>query len=213
MQRHTGNQHIPSDIIALGIDPPEEYSAERFREKFNIKGPFVTYLGRLVSEKGVDQLLDYFVQYKETTQQDLTLVLMGKGPIEIPDRPDIITTGFVTDQEKYDGLAAAELLILPSKWESLSIIILEAWLVGTPVLVNAECSVTLAQTKRSQGGMYYRTFDEFSQMVQCMLGDKALQASLAAQGRQFVLDNYSWDTIIKKYQALFEMIESDPRGG
>ncbi len=212
VERLTGNWHIPSDIVAMGVDEPEDYSADRFREKFGVQGPFITYLGRLVAEKGVDQLIQDFIRYKELYPGDLSLVLMGKGNSPVPDRPDIIATGFVTEQDKFDGLAAAEILILPSKWESLSIIILESWLVNTPVMVNAECSVTVEQTKRSQGGMYYRTFEEFSQMVQAITQDKKLQDGLGANGRQFVLDNYVWDKIVQKYEKLFEMIESEPRG-
>ncbi len=212
VERLTGNWHIPSDIVAMGVDEPEDYSAERFREKFGVQGPFITYLGRLVAEKGVDQLIQDFIRYKDTHPSELSLVLMGRGNSPVPDRPDIITTGFVTEQDKFDGLAAAEILILPSKWESLSIIILEAWLVKTPVMVNAECSVTVEQTQRSQGGMYYRTFDEFSRMVETITQDKELQSRLGENGRQFVLDNYVWDKIVQKYEKLFEMIKSEPRG-
>lgn len=211
VERLTGNQHIPSSIVAMGVDEPEEYSAERFRKKFQIQGPFITYLGRLVAEKGVDRLIQDFIRYKEIYSDDLTLVLMGKGNVIIPDRPDIIATGFVTDQEKYDGLAAADLLVLPSKWESLSIIILEAWLVGTPVLVNSECVVTVTQAKRSQGGLYYHTFEEFAGSVQRLTQDKKLQNALAANGRKFVLENYKWETIIEKYKQLFKMIVDKDR--
>lgn len=206
VERLTGNQHVPSSIVAMGVDEPKAYSAERFRQKFNIQGPFITYLGRLVAEKGVERLIRDFIRYKELYPSDLKLVLMGKGNVIVPDRPDIIATGFVTDQEKYDGLAAADLLVLPSKWESLSIIILEAWLVHTPVLVNSECVVTVTQAKRSQGGLYYYTFEEFTESIQRLVSDKALQSALAANGRKFVLENYNWETIIDKYKQLFQMI-------
>ncbi|MFT5194746.1 MAG: glycosyltransferase involved in cell wall biosynthesis [Candidatus Promineifilaceae bacterium] len=210
VERLTGNHHIPSAIVALGVDEPEGYSAERFRQKFGVNGPFITYLGRLVAEKGVDRLIQDFIQYKKIYPSDLVLVLMGKGNLTIPDRPDIIVTGFVTDQEKYDGLAAADLLVLPSKWESLSIIILEAWLVGTPVLVNFESVVTVAQAQRSQGGLYYRTFEEFAGLLRRIILDKELQTALAANGRKFVLENYNWEIIVEKYRQLFKIVMSEP---
>ncbi len=212
VERFTGNGHIPSDTVGIGINEPEEFSAERFRQKFNVPGPFITYLGRLVADKGVDQLIDEFMQLKATHPSELALVLMGKGDVVVPERPDIIQTGFVTEQDKFDGLAAAEMLIVPSKWESLSMISMEAWLVGTPVLVNSDCGVMVEQMRRSQGGLHYRTAEEFSHIIKTISSDPTLKAQLATNGRRFVLENYSWDIIVSKYKKLFEMIAADPRG-
>lgn len=211
VERFTDNQHIPSTTVGIGINEPHDFSAERFREKYNIPGKFITYLGRLVADKGVDRLIRDFVDLKRTEPSDLSLVLMGKGNVEVPDRPDIIQTGFVTEQDKFDGLAAADLLVLPSKWESLSMICMEAWLVGTPVLVNSDCGVMVHQVRRSKAGLHYRTAAEFNRIVQRIMSDDQLSNSLAANGRRFVLDHYSWDSIIEKFEQLFEMILSKPR--
>ena len=212
VERFTDNYHIPSKIVGIGINEPPEYSAERFRKKYNIKGKFITYLGRIVADKGVDRLIRDFIEMKEADPTDLSLVLIGKGNLEIPNRPDIIATGFVTEQDKFDGLAAAELLVLPSKWESLSMISMEAWLVGTPNLVNSDCGVMVHQVRRSQAGLHYRTASEFNHIVKRIAEDEQLRNGLAANGRRFVLEHYSWDIIIEKFEQLFEMILSKQRG-
>ncbi|MEM8859041.1 MAG: glycosyltransferase family 1 protein, partial [Chloroflexota bacterium] len=104
VERMTDNQHIPSLTVGIGINEPPEYSADRFREKYGIQGKFITFVGRLVAEKGLDRLLMDFDFYKSQHDDDLTLVLMGKkGPLELPNRPDIVHTGFVTEQDKFDG--------------------------------------------------------------------------------------------------------------
>lgn len=212
VERFTDNQHIPSKIVGIGINEPPDFSADRFRQKYNIKGKFITYLGRLVAEKGVDRLIREFIEMQQAEPSELSLVLMGKGNVEIPDRPDIIATGFVTEQDKFDGLAAADLLVLPSKWESLSMISMEGWLVGTPNLVNSDCGVMVHQVKRSQAGLHYRTAAEFKHIVQRITTDKSLRQRLAANGRRFVLEHYSWDIIIEKFVQLFELITSKQRG-
>ncbi|MFK7803479.1 MAG: glycosyltransferase family 4 protein [Anaerolineae bacterium] len=214
VERFTDNQHIPSKIVGIGINEPEAFSADRFRQKYKVPGKFITYLGRLVADKGVDKLIQDFIQLKEADPSELSLVLMGKvgkGNVEVPDRPDIIQTGFVTEQDKFDGLAAADLLVLPSKWESLSMISMEAWLVGTPNLVNSDCGVMVHQVRRSQAGLHYRTSDEFCQIVQRITSDEQLRNSLATNGRQFVLNHYSWDSIIEKFNQLFDMVILEKR--
>lgn len=211
VERFTDNQHIPSMTVGIGINEPPEFSAERFRHKYNIPGKFITYLGRLVADKGVDRLIQDFVKLKEAEPSDLYLVLMGKGNVDIPDRPDIVQTGFVTEQDKFDGLAAADLLVLPSKWESLSMISMEAWLVGTPNLVNSDCGVMVHQVRRSKAGLHYRTGEEFRHIVKRITSDEQLRNSLAANGRRFVLEHYSWDSIISKFEQLLELVTFEKR--
>jgi glycosyltransferase involved in cell wall biosynthesis len=80
----------------------------------------------------------------------------------ISSHPDIIALGFVDEQTKWDALAACDLLVMPSPYESLSIVLLEAWAVGKPVLVNGRCEVLVGQCRRAQGGLWYTSKYEFS---------------------------------------------------
>ena len=212
VNRITRNGHVPHTVVGIGINEPPAYSADRFRRKFGVEGPFITYLGRLVEQKNVPQLIDYFVRYKESTQSDLKLVLMGKGHVPVPDRPDIICTGFVTEEDKFDGLAAAEALIVPSVFESLSMIALEGWLMERPVLVNGNCDVLKVQCQRSNGGLYYTTYEEFGAMLTYLQTHPEEKVMLGENGRRFVHENYSWETILNKYKAMLALVTTPRRG-
>ena len=71
------------------------------------------------------------------------------------EHPRIRHLGFLDDADKFDAMAAADLLIMPSYFESLSMVALEAWALGTPVLANGQCDVLKGQCIRSNAGLYY----------------------------------------------------------
>lgn len=201
--RVAGNGRISSDVVAIGLDALADVSSDRFRQKYGIQGDFLLYSGRVSEAKNIPQLLDYFLRYRNTHMEPLKLVLMGQAHIPLPTHPDIIPLGFVSEQDKFDGLSAATVFVLPSLFESLSIVILEAWLMGTPVLVNGRCEVLKYQCRQSNGGLYYTSYDEFEAELSLLLHSPQLRQQLGHQGRQFVSQRYNWETIIAKYQTLF----------
>lgn len=204
VHRITGNTHIPYTLAAIGLTIPSKNSSERFRQKYGIDGDFLLYGGRISDSKNIPELLDYFQQYCHAHKRPLKLVLMGKPHISLPNHPDIIPVGFVSEQDKYDALKAATVVVQPSKYESLSIIILEAWLMGTPVLVNGRCEVLKYQCRKSNGGLYYTSYDEFASGLSRLLNSPQIRQQLGEQGYQFTTQHYRWSIIISKYQALFE---------
>ena len=200
----TQNQTRPFMVGGVGIEPPPNASAERFRRQYGINGNFVLYVGRIHESKNVPQLLDYFQQFQKAHTKPLKLVLIGKSHLDLPEHPDIVHLGYVPEQAKYDAIKAASLLIMPSLFESLSIIILEAWLMDTAVLVNGRCDVLKHQCRQSNGGLYYTSYDEFESELSLLLRSPQLRRQLGRQGHQFVSQHYNWETIIAKYQILFE---------
>ena len=207
VNRITNNEKQANEvIIGIGINVPQDVSAARFREKFNIEGDFVLYIGRIVPAKNVPELIDNFLRFRETYGKPLKLLLGGKSHIDIPVHPDIVHLGFISEEDKFDALRAARVLIMPSLYESLSMIVLEAWLVGTPVLVNGRCEVLKHQCRQSNGGLYYTSYPEFESGLTLLLNSPDLCQQLGKQGYQFASDNYNWDIIITKYQSLFEKI-------
>jgi glycosyltransferase involved in cell wall biosynthesis len=202
----TGNGRVPHTTTAFGFAPPEDVSGDRFRQKYGLTGDFLLYGGRISVAKNVPQLLDYFQQYRQAyghEDANLKLVLMGSPDFVLPSHPDIIPIGFVSEQDKFDALQAATAVIQPSRYESLSIIILQAWLVGTAVMVNSQCTVTRQQCQRSNGGLYYSSYDEFAAIVNRLQGTPSLRAALGRQGQRFVQTTYNWDAILSQYQAIF----------
>lgn len=206
----TRNEYVPQIVAGIGINVPDDVSAERFRSKYDIAGPFVLYAGRVDSSKNVPELLDYFTRFRDETGRDVKLVLVGRSNLELPSRPDIIPLGFVSEEDKFDAIRAADVLMMPSLYESLSLVIMEAWLMEVPTLVNGHCEVLKFQSRRSNGGLYYYTYDEFETALNLLLDDAALRAKLGRQGRAFVSANYSWDVVMAKYEALLDTLTAKP---
>lgn len=204
VQRVTQNQARTVSVVAgVGINLPDQPpAAERFRERFGIAEPFALYVGRITAAKNVPELVDYFIRYKEAVGGDFKLVLAGKGNEPLPEHPDVIRVGFITEEEKFDGLAAAEMSIMPSLYESLSMIALEAWLLERPMVVNGRCLVLKNQCRLSQGGLYYEGYEEFAAVVHYLRERPEVRRELGQNGRRFVQRRYHWDVIMAKYQAV-----------
>jgi glycosyltransferase involved in cell wall biosynthesis len=188
-------------IAGMAVEPPETSSASQFRQQHKISEPFLLYVGRIDPSKGCEELFNYFISLRKQEPGSRKLVLLGKSTMPIPKHPDIIALGFVDEQTKWDALAACDVLVMPSPYESLSIVLLEAWAVGKPVLVNGKCEVLLGQCQRSQGGLWYNNIHEFQSAIETM--NHRVRRLLGAQGKSFVEVNYVWPEIQKIYLGLF----------
>lgn len=203
----TQNGMRSQDIVAgIGINVPLDVSAERFRQKFQIEGDFLLYAGRIIGAKNVPALVEDFLRFKQEYERPLKLVLLGRAHIELPEHPDIVPLGFVSEEDKFDAIQAATVVVMPSLYESLSMIVLEAWLMERPVLVNGRCEVLKHQCRRSNGGLYYTIYDEFAAALSTLLASPELQQKLGQQGRVFTEKNYSWPIIIDKYRAIIDYV-------
>src|SRR5690606_14243302 len=118
---------LEGPVAGVAVDPPNIYSAERFRTRYRLDAPFLVYVGRIDPAKGCDELFHYFIRLRQQETTPRKLVLLGKAMMPVPEHPDIIALGYVDEQTKWDAIAAADLLVLPSLHESLSIAVLEAW--------------------------------------------------------------------------------------
>lgn len=183
------------EITGLGITKPKSYSNIKFRQKYDIYAPYMLYIGRIDMGKGCDELFTYFNEFKRKKENALKLVLIGKNVIDIPDSIDIIHLGFVDEQTKFAALEGCEFLVNPSPFESLSIVLLEAWSVNKPVLVNAKSEVLVGQSKRSGGGLPYRNYMEFEQHALTLLEESYANKGLS----DFVEKSYNWAVIEEKY--------------
>jgi len=205
----SGNEQVPGDVVGVGTEVPGRYSGEAFRRKYNMVGPYVLYLGRIDENKGCHKLFDYFIRFKRESGSEAKLILAGSTVIQIPSHPDIQYLGFMDDEEKFDALDGAELLVMPSFYESLSMVTLEAWALGKPVLANALCDVLKGQCQRSNGGLFYETYPEFREALSLLLSSPRLRRTLGENGRRYFEANYTWDVIENKYLALLGRLEKE----
>ncbi len=192
----------PQHVVGIGLDTSLTGDAGRFREATRIDGPFILYAGRQDRGKNTPLLVRYFQRFVQSRESDLRLVLMGSGGVDIPDsiRDRVHSLGFVPIQDKIDAYKAATVFCQPSVNESFSLVIMEAWLQETPVLVHADCPVTRGHCERGNGGLYFANYPEFEEALSLLLKDGGLREKMGRAGRDYVLANYRWDTIVERYK-------------
>ena len=210
IQAVSGNRHVPSVVVGIGSDVPGNPQPGRFRQKYNIRGPLAVYVGRIDENKGCRELFDFFETYVRGTAGRLSLVLVGNSLLPIPSDPRVRHLGFLGDEDKFDAMVAADVLIMPSYFESLSMVVLEAWALGRPVLVNAQCDVLKGQCIRSNAGLYYAGRDEFVAALRAIEQNRWLGATLGKNGRQFFGEHYDWPVIERKYLNMLERLSNEP---
>lgn len=200
-------------VIGVGMDTNISYDVNRFRKKYEINEPFILYAGRKDAGKNIYTLINFFEMYKKRMQNDIKLVMIGGGSVEIPEsiKNDVYDLGFVTVQDKYDITAAATLLCQPSKNESFSIVIMESWLCGRPVLVHDACAVTKHFVQDANGGLYFDSYFEFEACVNYILEHKVEAMQMGKNGCKYVQENFAWEVVIEKYKAFFNEISAKNR--
>ena len=181
--------------------------------KFNIRRPFAIYVGRIDENKGCKELFHFFQRYAATFPRGLDLVLVGSAIMPIPEHPRIHHLGFLSDEDKFDALAASDLLIMPSYFESLSMVALEAWALGRPVLANGRCDVLKGQCIRSNAGLYYERYEEFAETLYSLESNGPLHARLGRNGREYFRRHYAWPVIERKYLDMFDRLTREDAGG
>jgi glycosyltransferase involved in cell wall biosynthesis len=206
MLERAAGRPLPGEVVGVGSELPARMDPEGFRRRHGLFVPFLLYIGRIDRNKGCAELFEHFLRYRREAGSSLRLVLIGKDVLPIPDDPAIIPLGFLSDEEKWDALAASVGLVIPSWLESLSMVTLEAFWAGKPVLANARCDVLRGQCRRSNGGLYFATYDEFREALSLLERDAGLCSALGRNGRAYFEANYSWDVIEQKYLELLSRV-------
>jgi glycosyltransferase involved in cell wall biosynthesis len=209
IERVAQNEPVPGDVVGVGSQLPERMDAGGFRRRHGIDGPFLLYVGRIDENKGCRQLFDFFRRYRAETQSPLRLVLIGRAVLPIPQDPSIVSLGFLSDQEKWDALAACDLLAIPSRYESLSMVTLEAWWAERPVLANGKCEVLRGQCLRSNAGLYYSSYDEFRETLAILESRPDVREALGRNGRRYFETHYAWDVVERKYLSLIARLQAE----
>jgi len=176
-----------------------------FRRRHRLYGPIVLYGGRIDPGKGCEELIEYFSSYAKGGGEG-TLTLMGVKLMSLPEEPFVRFAGLLSDRERMQALEAATVVVVPSPYESLSLLALEAFAVGTPVLVNARSDVLVEHCLRSNAGLFYADRDEFVECLKLLIGDARLRADLGRNGRDYVRRNYRWDVVLGKYERIFAKV-------
>ncbi len=231
---------LVEDVVGCGVDVPESrYSgtesavplgptqptvheplpphiggpANAFRRRHRIHEPFVLYGGRIDPGKGCEELLEYFQSFLGEGGQ-AALLLMGVKLMPLPDDPHVRFAGILPDEERLHAIEAATVVVVPSPHESLSLLALEAFAVGTPVLANGRSEVLVDHCRRSHAGLYYEDRAEFVETLKLLMTDAGLRQAMGRNGRSYINRHYRWDIILSKYERMMARLrpsQSDSR--
>jgi glycosyltransferase involved in cell wall biosynthesis len=207
INRVSGNGDVCGDVIGVGSEIPDRFDTRAILARLGIEGKYLVYIGRLDENKGVPELFRFFLRLQAEGRVDLKLLLIGKAHVPIPEHPAIIHLGFQENKEKFDLLRGAEFLVIPSQYESLSMVVLEAWAVGKPVLANGRTDVLRGQCRRSNAGLWYTDYDEFKETFLLLQENGDLRDAMGKNGKTYFRDHYAWDKIEDKYLDIIARLD------
>jgi glycosyltransferase involved in cell wall biosynthesis len=204
IERRIAGALPPSIIVGSGLEPAGAQPMVRL-ETLGIAKPFVLYLGRVDPNKGCEALMQHFIRFKAEHDTAAQLVMAGPINMPIPQHTAIKALGFVGDEVREALLRGASLLIVPSRFESLSLVLLEGWNHGLAALVNGHCSVLKGQAGRANGALYYHNYDEFARALEYLLAHGDVTTELGRQGLEYVEREYRWPHVVGKIEALLQL--------
>ncbi len=205
---------VPGGEVGMGFEKLDNEllstlnkSGAYFKDQF----PYFMYLGRKETGKGVHKLIDNFIELKESSKiaQELKLVIAGGGSFSDLHRPkaiertDIIDLTDISEIDKLRLLKNAASLIQPSTNESFSIVLMEAWRLGTPVIVNGDCAVTRYHVLQSGGGLYYSEPAELGEVLTELSCNSELRVSLGLAGKRYLEEQYNWGAVLGRFEDVY----------
>ena len=206
-----GHLPQPAAIIGTGLDPAGPQPDAQMLHERGIDGEYLLYLGRIDRNKGCRTLFEYYEAAVEAVSQLPPLFLAGPTTMPVPRHPRIRALGYVPDALREALLARARALVIPSRYESLSIVLLEGWNHAVPALVNGECAVLDGQVRRANGGLSYRSAAEFKEALEYLATQATARDQFGRQGRSYVDREYRWPTVLARVQAVLEEVREGGR--
>ena len=187
-------RHARARVVGAGVDAPPA-RGDRFRARFELTRPYLFYLGRVERGKGIPELLAAYARLRAASGEAPELVLAGEASMDIRQE-GVRVLGRVGEQEKWDGLAGALAVVVPSPRESLSLLALEAFAVGSPVLGNAASPVVRGHLERSKAGVAYADAAGFVGGVQRVERERAAMSRAA---RRYA-GRHGWRQVVDAYR-------------
>lgn len=195
---------VKSAIAGIGFDKPMVTDLELQLDK-----KFFVYIGRMKTSKGCDALMEYFTKFLTESNADVMLVFIGENVQHYKESKNMKFLGFVEENVKNYYLQKAEALIIPSLFESLSLVTLEAMQLGTPVIANRKCEVLKNHIEESSAGYLFENYQEFKEVVnKVLLLDTVEKNTIYNNGIRYVERNYNWNAVMSKFNDAVEFIKA-----
>ncbi len=216
-QAYPRHQQDPADD-AVGDDDaappeasetPEDDFTDRgipFRRRHRLYGPIALYSGRVESDNGCEEMLEYFDSYA-AADGAMSLVLMGAKMMRVPEEPYLRHAGMLPDRERMIAYEAADVTLAPGSDDLLAQSVLESFAVGTPVLASARNDAAVEHCRRGTGGLYYANREEFVEGLRLLMTRPKLREQLGESGRQYVRQYYTWDAVLGRFDRLVTAVK------
>ena len=168
--------------------------------------PYVVSVGRVDEQKGSVMLARFFAAYKDLHPGPLKLVLVGPVSAPPPPHPDVVVAGTLSEEHKADVVADALVSISPSAMESFSLVVVEAFELGVPVMVNGTCGPTVEHAQGSGGGLAFSSLASFTEGLHRLVTDEVLRREMGEAGRRYANARFSWPGMIERYEAFLQRV-------
>jgi glycosyltransferase involved in cell wall biosynthesis len=195
----------PALVAGMGVEAAGP-DVEAFRRAHHVARPYAVYAGRIDAGKGCAQMLEAYARYRAEASDPLDLLLLGRLSMAEPRGAGVRCLGFLPEADKAAALAGATVVLCPSPYESLSIVLLEGFAQGVPGIVNARSAVLREHCQRSGGGLYYQDEDEFVESLLRLSGDAPLRQALGEGGHRYVQEHYRWEAVLERYRFLIRAV-------
>ena len=194
------------EVVGVGYDPqplPDPGRVADFCAGYGVAPGYLLYAGRREEGKGVPRLFAHYARYRASRREVPSLALMGSGDLRVPETiaEHVVDLGFVPAEQRAAAYAGASVLLHPSVMESFGMVLLEAWLAGTPALVNGGSPVLVSHCRRAGAGLWYDSPEEFDEALDILLGAPDLRAGMAKAGAAYALSTYSWSEVRQRFIA------------
>jgi glycosyltransferase involved in cell wall biosynthesis len=212
-QAYPRHQQDPADAPVVDEDQPRSGQEEEdpapylsargapFRRRNRLHGSLALYDGRVDSDNGSEELLEYFDSYA-ASDADTSLVLMGVKMMKVPDEPYIRMPGVIHERDRMMAYEAADITIAPESADLLAQSLLDSFAVGTPVLASARNAAAVEHCRRANAGLYYANRDEFVEATRILMSNAPLRQTLGENGRAYVRQHFQWDTVLARFDKL-----------
>lgn len=205
-ERHLVERRFPvaskrAVVVGVGVEPQPGAADDAAAALELADRPYLLCLGRVDDGKGARLLAESFARYKARRGGPLRLVFAGPVVHTPSAHRDIVVAGAVADEVKWGLLRGTVALVSPSAFESFSIVLMEAWSVGRPALVNARCDVTRDHAERAGGALAFGDYAHFEVALDRLMESESLRSALGDAGRAYVERFYRWPDVVARYDA------------
>jgi glycosyltransferase involved in cell wall biosynthesis len=217
---HFQDYGVKSDrvfIIPNGVDT-EDFIAEDdvgFREKYGLgSDPFVMFVGRLNRIKGPDLLVRAFCNVRKILER-FRLIFVGPDGGMLVELQQVVSKhgaedqvrflGYLDGEDKSNAYHAADLVVIPSRQEAMSIVAVEAGITGTTILITDQCGFDEVATIGG-GKVVAASVDALQEGLLELLKDRVLLKLTGEKLKRYTYENFIWDSVVNKYIALYRKL-------